>query len=271
MVAMARAQESERPDRLFDDPYAAAFLTAATGVFHLDMATFAEHVIGDTAPDNAEQISALLEASWSQVAIRTRFFDEYLLAAAAQGMRQVVLLAAGLDTRAYRLHWPAGSRMFELDLPEMVDFKRGVLTEHGVQARCEHHAVAVDLRQEWAGKLAGAGLRADLPTAWLVEGLLPYLTAEEAAGLLSTVGGLSAAGSRVSFEVSPLVDVWGHVRKTPLMTEFTSLLKGGLPDPAGWLAEHGWETEVHERTAAGDWYGRPISGFVKGFVTATRT
>ena len=119
-VAMVRAQESQRDDRLFKDPYAEAFLIASPGAFDAEQRA-AEAGAGDMAPWGA--------AFWSHAVTRTRFFDDYLLDATAHGIRQVVLLAAGLDTRAYRLPWPRGVRVYELDLPEVMRFKGKVLTE----------------------------------------------------------------------------------------------------------------------------------------------
>jgi methyltransferase (TIGR00027 family) len=128
---MVRAQESRRADRLFEDPYAEAFLRAAPGVFEPEQR--AARRGGDMA-------------SWgiafsAHAVIRTRFFDEYLRQASATGIRQVVLLAAGLDTRAFRLPWPAGIHLYELDLPQVLDFKDRVLTKHGALARCDRVTV----------------------------------------------------------------------------------------------------------------------------------
>jgi methyltransferase (TIGR00027 family) len=139
-AAMVRAEESRRGDRLFDDPYADAFLAAAPGVFNREQRAAAAHV-GDMAGWGA--------AFWSHAVVRTRFFDDYLADAAGGGIRQVVLLAAGLDTRAYRLPWPVGVRLFELDLPEVLDFKQRVLDQQAATARCDRRAIGVDLRQDW--------------------------------------------------------------------------------------------------------------------------
>ena len=188
-VAMVRAIESRRGDRLFRDPYAAAFLAAAPAVFDIG---------GRGAVACLGGLSSAGAAFWSHAVIRTRFFDDYLLAATGQGIRQVVLLAAGLDTRAFRLDWPAGVRLFELDLAGVLDFKRRVLDERAAKPRCDRRPVAADLRTDWAAPLARAGLRPDQPTAWLLEGLLIYLSADEVIDLLTTLGGLSATGSRVA-------------------------------------------------------------------------
>lgn len=253
-VARARAWESRRPDRLFEDPYAAAFTAAAsTGRARTPLsperARLAYHVI-----------------------IRTRFYDDFLLAACDSGCRQVVLLAAGLDTRAYRLPWPTGVRLYELDLPEVLAFKDRVLTDQKAEPRCTRTALAVDLRGDWPEQLTGVGFDPSARTAWLVEGLLVYLTADEAAGLLTRVGELSATDSRISFERNNAASVIAEQDRTGI-DEYASLWKGGLgEDTAGWLNDHSWRTEVHPLTEVAASYDRPTpSASLSGFLTATRT
>jgi methyltransferase (TIGR00027 family) len=263
-VAMVRAEESRRSDRLFDDPYAAAFLAAAPGVFNREERAATTDVGGMTGWG---------AAFWSHAVIRTRFFDDYLLDTAGRGIRQVVLLAAGLDTRAYRLAWPADVCLFELDLPQVLDFKQRVLQEQAAVPRCDRRAIAVDLREDWTRPLTEAGLNPDQPTAWLLEGLLVYLSGDEAAHLLATVGELSAAGSRVAFEFEDLGSdsLRAQARTAPAMAEYTALWKGGLPGAPGWLAEHGWRPEAHNRAEVTAGYGRAVSGSsAGGFVTAAR-
>lgn len=188
-VAAVRAAESRRADRLFDDPYAEAFLAAAPGAFDIEQRA------------GAGEMASWGAAFSSHAVTRTRFFDDYLLAATAGGIGQVVLLAAGLDTRAFRLPWPDDVRLFELDLPDVLAFKERVLVERSAVAGCERTAIAVDLRTNWAVPLRRAGLATAEATAWLAEGLLIYLSESEAVTLLDRVGALSAAGSRVAFEV----------------------------------------------------------------------
>jgi methyltransferase (TIGR00027 family) len=161
-VAMVRAHESRRDDQLFDDPYAEAFVAAAPHAFDAEQRAAAAG--GDMASWG--------RAFWARAVVRTRFFDDYVLDAAAGSIRQVVLLAAGLDTRAFRLSWPRGMCRYELDLPAMLRFKERVLAERTAVARCERIAVAVALRTDWAVPLRDAGFQADSPTAWLAEGLL---------------------------------------------------------------------------------------------------
>ncbi|WP_328647251.1 class I SAM-dependent methyltransferase [Amycolatopsis sp. NBC_00348] len=257
-VAALRALESRRPDRLFDDPYATAFYEAGRSVLPEP---------GDGTRDGLGPLFA------AQVAIRTRFYDDYLLDA---GCAQVVLLAAGLDARAFRLAWPPGVRLFELDLPEVLAFKDQVLTGQGAQPSCERVVVPADLREDWASALRDAGFDPGVPTAWLAEGLLVYLSAEDAGKLLTTVSELSAPGSRVSFEHRPTDTADGllaRARATPTGERVTRLWLGGLGGRAPeWLRDHGWRPTTHTRAELAEGYGRPAreDQTAGGFVTAVR-
>jgi methyltransferase (TIGR00027 family) len=186
-VAMVRARESRRGDRLFDDPYAQAFADAAPGAFPEEPKT--EEQLAALGP-----LASLGAVFYVHAVIRTRFFDDYLTAATAAGCRQVVLLAAGLDTRAFRLAWPQDTRVFEVDLPGVLAFKDTVLAARNAVPRCERTTVPADLRADWTAALAEAGFDRSGPAAWLAEGLLIYLTAAEARRLLTGVGELSAPG-----------------------------------------------------------------------------
>ncbi len=259
-VAMVRARESERPDRLFDDPYAAAFV-AALG------ATPADEAAADAQTPEAARAALAL-----QIAIRTRFFDDQLIDACSIGCRQVVLLAAGLDTRAFRLPWPTGVRLFELDLPDVVSFKDAVLAERGAVARCARMSLPIDLRGDWPGALADAGFDRRQPTAWLVEGLLIYLTAEEATRLLDNIAALSAPGSQLVCERANFADPVLLEQANALlgMDHFSALWKGGLGyDAADWLRGHEWEVYAHDLGPVAAAYGRPSDAELKGgFLTS---
>ncbi|MCU1456171.1 MAG: methyltransferase [Actinomycetia bacterium] len=261
-AAMMRAQESSRSDRLFDDPYAASFVAAAPPPF-------------EDVPDAGDGELAALEAAFrAAMVVRTCFFDEYLVSAVSSGCRQVVLLAAGLDTRAFRLAWPQGTRLFELDLPEVFTFKEAVLSRHGADPGCERTIVAVDLRHEWPSTLREAGFDPTVPTAWTAEGLLAYLTHEEAARLLTDVGELSAAGSQLAFEQSSFASdsVLDDARNLQAMEQVSSMWKGGLnADAAAWLEPRGWEVHALERSEVAAKLGRHMPGeSAGGFLTATR-
>lgn len=265
-VARVRARESQRGDRLFDDPFAQAFVAAAPGAFPDDATT-------PERPAALGPLAAVGAAFSAHAVIRTRFYDEYLAAAAAAGCRQVVLLAAGLDTRAFRLAWPAGTRLFELDLPDVLAFKEPVLAARGAEPRCTRTAVPADLREDWPQRLAAAGFRPAQPAAWLAEGLLIYLTSDEASQLLGGITELSAASSQLAFEYSPAGQdgITARAAQLPAMRKYTALWRGGLPDAPGWLAGHGWQTEFHLLAALGRDYGRPVPDSARsGFLTAWR-
>jgi methyltransferase (TIGR00027 family) len=261
-----RAMESARPDRLFEDPYAQAFVDTARS------AGVESSLVGDERQWGRSELGALF---YDLAIVRTRFFDDFLLEAATAGCRQVVLVAAGLDTRAFRLPWPQHVRVFELDAPEVLSFKQHVLTDRSAQPRCARTAVGVDLRAEWTGELLSAGFRRSVPTVWLAEGLLIYLSFDEAATLLDSVGTLSAPESRLGFEHAspdgdPLMD---RLRGLPGADQWTALLKNGLGERAPrWLAGRGWQCTVHDWAALGATYGRGVDGSptsARGFLTAS--
>jgi methyltransferase (TIGR00027 family) len=247
-VARVRAAETEREDRLFDDPWAAKFCAAAP----------------DQVP-SGERTPLSLAFAFHAI-IRTRFYDDYLR---ASGCRQVVLLAAGLDSRAYRLDWPSGTSLYEVDLPKVLAFKDTVLA--GAEPRCTRTVVPADLRDDWTKALRDKGFDPTLPTAWLAEGLLIYLTPVDADRLLSTVTELSAEGSHIAFERGDLSHR-DEAMNSPSMQRYSSLWLGGLDQPAStWLAEHGWQPTEHELGEIAANYGRPLRrGTTSGFVTASR-
>jgi methyltransferase (TIGR00027 family) len=237
-MAELRAEEGGRADSLFDDRLAAAFVSAAgfTGA--------------PTAPLGSVEF----------LAIRTRFYDDWVRDASANGIRQVVLLAAGLDTRAFRLAWPAETRLFELDLPELFGFKEPVLVAGGAVAGCTRVVVPVDLSGDWADPLAAAGFDRTAATGWLAEGVLQYLGSEGAAKLLTTVAELSGPGSAMAFD--QFDDSAAHRR---VMREVSDALgKQGvdlpttMDDPMALLTRLGWSAGVSRIPALGESYGRPL-------------
>ena len=263
-VAMVRAHESTRPDRLFDDPYARAFVEA-------EPVEFPEAPVDEAELAALGPLASLGARFYVSGVIRTRFFDDYLIAA---GCPQVVLLAAGLDTRAFRLAWPEGTRLFEIDLPEVIEFKNSVLDSRAAVPRCDRVAVAADLREDWAGSLTAAGFDDRVPAAWLAEGIMLYLTGGQARRLLTTVTALAEPGSQISFEHSPaaMAALLAQARFRP-MTEYGSeQWKGGMGGKAPhWLDAHGWRTEIRELTALAAAYHRPLSGPASdGFLTGVR-
>ncbi|WP_042377509.1 class I SAM-dependent methyltransferase [Streptacidiphilus melanogenes] len=246
-VARVRAVESEREDALFRDPLARAF-AAAGGLWPT----------GTALPDDEAARLRWLGVAFS-IVIRTKFLDDLLRRASASGVRQVVLLGAGMDSRAFRMDWPEGTRLFEVDTAAPLDFKASVLRQERAAPRCERITVAVDLREDWPGALAAAGHDPAAPTVWIAEGLLIYLPEEAVELLLARIGAQSAAGSRMGLTLGSrgVIERFGA---DAVPGSAASMWVSEMPDdPVGWLAGHGWEAESHtlrERAAA---YGRPIS------------
>jgi methyltransferase (TIGR00027 family) len=137
------------------------------------------------------------------MAVRAKFFDDYFISATGTGIRQAVILASGLDARAYRLPWPAGTTVFEIDQPEVIAFKTGVLDDLGAEPTAHRHTVGIDLREDWPAALTAAGFDPAAPTAWVAEGLLVYLPPEAQDRLFDTITSLSAPGSAVATEYVP--------------------------------------------------------------------
>jgi methyltransferase (TIGR00027 family) len=262
-AAEMRAEERLRPDPLFDDPYAAAFVAAAPPLFP-DVPTTA----------NQDALAALIAESVAEIAVRTRFFDDCALAAAAAGCHQVVLLGAGLDTRAFRLDWPPGARVFELDVPELFAFKERVLAQENATPVCPRTILPVDLRANWPEELTAAGFDPNARSAWLAEGLLAYLANDDAVRLFGAVGDLSAPGSQLSceYEESASDSPLGGVRATPGMETVTSMWEGGLSgSEPEWLREHGWDVATHARPTLATRYRRRLSdSSTSGYLVAER-
>ncbi|MFZ1175181.1 MAG: class I SAM-dependent methyltransferase [Mycobacterium sp.] len=191
-VATARALEAQKPDPLAVDPYAELFCRAVGGS--------AADVLDGKDPDHPLKTANFGEHFVNFQGARTKYFDEYFRHAADAGVRQVVVLAAGLDSRAYRLDWPAATTIFELDRPQVLDFKREVLTGHGAQPRAERREIAVDLREDWPQALRDSGFHAAKPSAWIAEGLLIYLPASAQEQLFNGIDGMAGPGSHVAVE-----------------------------------------------------------------------
>src|ERR1700758_1515361 len=164
---------------------------------------YAQHFI--TASGDPYLTSVLLNPGTSEGAtafprlygVQTRFFDEFFSSSAARGIRQAVIVAARLDSRAYRLDWPSGTTVFEIDQPKVLEFKVRVLAEHGAEPAAHRRDVAADLRDDWSVPLRASGFDAGLPSAWSVEGILPYLTGAAQDTLFGRITELSAPGSRI--------------------------------------------------------------------------
>lgn len=196
MVAAARALASEGSNPIINDPFAAP-LVRAVG---LDF--FRRLVDGElTASEGDEGKDLGLETD--SIAVRTRFFDDFFLDAARDGVRQAVILAAGLDSRAYRLSWPSGSVVYEVDQPAVVQFKSTTMAELGASPAAERRTVSIDLREDWPAALRDNGFDVTQPTSWSAEGLLMYLPPDAQDRLFDNITELSAPGSRLATEYHP--------------------------------------------------------------------
>jgi methyltransferase (TIGR00027 family) len=265
-VAAARAAETEGTRPLFRDPFARVFLDAAgDGLWSLF-----EHSAAAVDPELAGRLQALQVF----VAVRTAFIDDFFVATAETGIRQVVILASGLDARAWRLPWPEGTRVYELDQPRVLDFKSATLRGHGAHPTAQRVEVPVDLRQDWPTALRQNGFDPLAPTAWSAEGLLRYLPSKGQDLLFERIHAMSAPESRIVFN-APTDDALDPQRLT-LERELTRRVRAALgprvdvpapnvdelsyaekrTDVTAWLAEHGWEASVTTVPEAAARYGR---------------
>ncbi len=236
-TASVRARESERADALFNDPWAKT-LAGEVGM---------------------SWIAAKTPESVIPIVLRTRYFDDYLQHVTGDlGIKQVVLVAAGLDTRAFRLNWPQGVRLFELDQPGVLIYKEGVLDKAGAPPTCERQVVGADLTQPWTDRLIAYGFDPQQPTAWLLEGFLFYLTNDLIARLLDAVTSLAVPGSWLGFDI-----VNSHVLTSPLTVKWVEMQAqagapwlGTMDDPVTFLAERGWAASLTQAGAPDAHYGR---------------
>lgn len=207
MVAAARAVATRAARPLINDPFAEP-LVRAVGVDLLARLASGElepselNDVHDGAAGSAGSAGAMSRMA-DNMAVRTKFFDEFFLDATKAGIRQVVILASGLDARAYRLPWPAGTVVYEVDQPQVIEFKTRTLADLGAAPTADRRVVAVDLRDDWPTALRTAGFDPAQPTAWSAEGLLGYLPPEAQDRLLDTITELSAPGSRFATESAP--------------------------------------------------------------------
>ncbi len=197
---------------------------------------------------------------------RTRFFDDFFLDATRAGVQQAVILASGLDSRAYRLPWPPGTVVFEIDQPQVIGPKTAAMTAIGATPTAERRAVAVDLRHDWPGALRKAGFDPGAPTAWSAEGLLVYLPPEAQDRLFDDITELSVAGSRIATEYHPdggaflgdrAAGVTDHWRDHGFDVDLPDLFYGGERTPVvDYLSAKGWHTSARSRPDVFAAYGR---------------
>ena len=251
MVAAARAAETAKGNPLIRDPYAQILVAGAgTGPWEYPL----DDSIVTKLKEIDEEAAALFEAMVSHQAVRTHFFDAFFTEAAAVGIRQIVILASGLDSRAYRLHWPPFTMVYEIDQPKVLEYKAATLAAHGVQPSALHRAVPMDLRFDWPAALLAWGFDTDQRTAWLAEGLLMYLPADAQDRLFEQVTAISAPGSRIAVEsVGSQADAGGEEMRERFKAnsdklgieqtiDFQDLMYNDpdRADVAAWLNDHGW-------------------------------
>jgi methyltransferase (TIGR00027 family) len=251
MVAAARSVETDRPNPLIRDPYAKLLVTqAGAGVW--------ESMLDDTLVEKVHafdsEAAAIFQHMRSYQAVRTHFFDAHFAEAVAAGIRQVVILASGLDSRAYRLDWPTGTTVYEIDQPKVLAYKSQTLASHGATPSADRREVPIDLRQDWPAALIAAGFDPEAPTAWLAEGLLMYLPADAQDRLFTQLTELSAPGSRIAAETAA-----SHAdeRRQAMRDRFDRITAqlgiertvdvqeliyhdDDRADVADWLNDHGW-------------------------------
>ena len=271
-VAMARAEETTSELPLFSDPYAQLFLDAAT-----------ERGWRQPPPYMVERIRSIR----GYAASRTKWFDEFFIAAGANGIEEAVILAAGLDARAWRLPWVDGSTVYEIDQPKVLAFKAETLRAHNAAPAARYVPVPIDLRQDWPKALVEAGFDPAEPTAWAAEGLLPYLPADAQNLLFERITKLSARGSRIGVE-SFSTDFFDRDYLASRSEQMRRLREDAGEDPdqnvpdtqdlwyiedradlADWLTEHNWEVSPVESIDLMTRYGRWTPG--QDDATAPRT
>ncbi|HKT01481.1 MAG TPA: SAM-dependent methyltransferase [Rugosimonospora sp.] len=259
-VALLRSLESRRGDALFRDALADFMVTALRG--DTAMADVAEVVARThlSVPGFAEYFS-----------VRTRFFDDELLAAMGEGVRQVVTLAAGVDGRTVRLASPPGTCWYELDLPEMTAFKESLLAGSALGTRCVRRPVAADLRGDWTQPLRQAGFDPAQPTAWLAEGLLMYLPDADGEMLLHSLTQLSAPGSRLMLEQLQelMLAEPGRPARERVESQGASW-RSARDDIGSWLSRHGWDARVYASTDPRIAHGRTVAPMPAGWLASGR-
>jgi methyltransferase (TIGR00027 family) len=277
LVAGWRALHAASPQPLAADEYAKHFVVASADPYLTGL------LVNPATSEGATAFPRLY-------GVQTRFFDEFFSSAADNGIRQAVIVAAGLDSRAYRLGWPGDTTVFEVDQPKVLDFKARVLAEQQAEPTARRKVVAADLRDDWSMPLQHTGFDTKRPTAWSVEGLLPYLTGDAQDTLFARIDELSASGSRLA--IGALGSCFDQDRLRALEATYPGLNMSGdvdfsaltypvetKTDPAQWLADHGWAVDPVRTTLdlqAG--YGRTppdvdvhIDAIMRSeYITATR-
>lgn len=276
-VAASRAIASQGPDPLLDDPFAEPLVRA------VGLESFVRMLDGEVLNDDDPLMNRRTMSE--QIAVRTRFFDDFFTAASEAGIRQAVILAAGLDTRGYRLPWPSGTVVFEVDQPKVIAFKTATLDGLGAVPKAPRRTVAIDLRDDWPSALRDAGFDPAQATAWIAEGLLVYLPPEAQDRLFDNITALSAPGSRLATEhmdMANMPDDWAEKldersRRAGTDLNLSELFYSGERNTAGeYLSSHGWRVATHStaETFAANGFELPDDELTRligdsGYLTAT--
>ena len=248
-VAVGRALASRSPKPLINDPFAEPLVRAVGVEFFTRLAS------GELDPAEVDDSGEFgMERMRDMMSVRTRFFDDFFVESADRGLRQAVILASGLDARAYRLPWPAGTMVYEIDQPQVLEFKARAMADLGAPPIADLRPVAADLRHDWPAALKQAGFDITQPAAWSAEGLLPFLPPEAQDRLLDNVTGFSCGGSRLATENLPdaarsmpimaerMREVTDRWREHGFDVEMTDLwYPGERNDVVDYLNSHGWQ------------------------------
>lgn len=276
-VAAQRAIASSPPEALLNDPWADP-LVRAVGID-----TFVKLL--DNQLDRSDDPLLNRQAVKEQITVRTRYFDNFFVQATESGIKQAVILASGLDTRAYRLPWPAGTVVYEIDQPEVIEFKTRTLANLGAAPSAERRTVPIDLREDWPSALTAAGFDPARPTAWSAEGLLVYLPPEAQDRLFDNIAAISAQGSRIATEHMDLRNIpsdWAQKltersRRIGSSINLAELFYTGERNTAAeYLAGRGWDIDIRttEQAFAAHGFAVPNDelasfGDASGYLTAT--
>ena len=279
MVAAARAVASDDANPIINDQFAAP-LVRAVGL------DFFRRVVDGELPEPADGGERDLQLETDSIAVRTRFFDDFFLNAARDGVRQSVILAAGLDARAYRLSWPSGSVVYEVDQPQVIEFKTTTMSGLGAAPAAERRTVSIDLREDWPAALRGSGFDVTQPTAWSAEGLLMYLPPEAQDRLFDNITELSATGSQLATEYHPESDTTMSERAKQFNDRWSNIgcdidlsglfFDGDRSNVVDYLTGRGWHVHTRPRRELFADYGRAFPdddslAQLRNIVTVTAT
>jgi methyltransferase (TIGR00027 family) len=258
MVAAARALATKEPNPLIEDPFAAP-LVRAVGIDFFTKLADGEIALTDDTGSTATVMTTVM-------AVRTKFFDDFFVDAIKAGVRQAVILASGLDSRPYRLPWPDGTVVYEIDQPKVIEFKTATMADIGATPTAERRTVAIDLRDDWPAALRRSGFDDSQPTAWSAEGLLAYLPPDAQDRLFDNITALSAPGSRLATEFHPDAGASIGERAAAMRAQWQQhgfdlnladlFYKGDRNHVVDYLTGHGWHVTARSRPELFSDYGK---------------